>query len=176
MSAAVSAPTTENTPVVESFAVAAQVRMTGAGTTARLIIALPEDVKVTPADMVPTMLTLGQRVLEEYRLTGQELPEVEVTAVERVETIPATAAATGFTVGVANDLQARTSSIVLDSDLLLGNDGGVLLAAATLLAGAAHLLDPEPVPARKVGRKRQPDSRNGQPDSRNRRRRGRGRR
>ena len=173
MSAAVSAPTTENTPVVDSFAVAAQVRMTGAGTTARLLIALPEDVKVTPADMVPTMLTLGQRVLEEYRLTGQELPEVEVTAVERVETIPPTAAATGFTVGVANDLEARTSSIVLDSDLLLGNDGGVLLAAATLLGGAAHLLDPEFAPARKASRK---PARKRQPDSSNRRRRGRGRR
>lgn len=166
MSAAVPAPAVENTPVVESFAVAAQVRMTAAGTTARLIIALPEDVKVTPADMVPTMLTLGQRVLEEYRLTGQELPEVEVTSVERVETIPGTAAATGFTVGVTNDLQARSSSIVLDSDLLLGNDGGVLLAAATLLAGAAHLLDPDPVPALKVAKKRSPSSRNRKRNSR----------
>lgn len=166
MSALAPAPAPENTPVVDSFAVAAQVRMNTAGTTARLLIALPEGVKITPAEMVPTMLTLGQRVLEEYRLTGQELPEVDVTAVERVEVIPATAAATGFTVGVTNDRASRSSSIVLDSDLLLGNDGGVLLAAATLLAGAAHLLDPEPAPARNPARRGQSESRNRRRSSR----------
>ena len=98
--------------------------------------------KVTPADMVPTMLTLGQRVLEEYRLTGQELPEVEVTAVERVETIPATAAATGFTVGVANDLpsDALGSGFTLvdveEARRLVAADTQVLDAMAAPLCAA----------------------------------------
>ena len=84
---------------------------------------------------------------------------MEVTAVERVETVPATAAAAGFTVGVTNDLEAKRSMLVLDSDFLLGNDGGVLLAAATLLAGAEHLLDPEPAGrSSHTGRKHQPSS------------------
>ncbi|NVC25177.1 hypothetical protein E7Z53_17275 [Kocuria salina] len=141
------APTSALThrPVVDSFAVAAQIRMTAAGTRARLAVAVPPEAPVSPNALIAALLTLGQQVLEEYRLTGQPLPEVEVTAVERVETVPAAAATTGFTVGVTNDLAAQRSTLVLDSDFLLGNDGGVLLAAATLLAGAEHLLDPAPV-------------------------------
>ena len=134
-------PVLGEVPVVGSFAVAAQLRKTTAGTTARVIVALPEDVKITPAALVPALLSLGQQVLLDYRLSGHELPEVEVTAVERVETAPTTVTATGFTLGVINDLAARRSAIAVDSDLLLGNDGGVLLIAATLLAGAEHLLE-----------------------------------
>ncbi len=152
-------PAIENLPVVDSFAVAAQIRMTAAGTRARLAVAVPQEAPVNPHTLISALLTLGRQVLEEYRLTGQQLPEVEVTAVERVETVPATAAATGFTVGVTNDLEAQRSTLVLDSDFLLGNDGGVLLAAATLLAGAEHLLDPEPADRfRRAGRKHQPSS------------------
>jgi hypothetical protein len=136
------APVGSDVPVVGSFAVAAQLRMTTTGTTARVSVALPEDVKATPATLVPALLSLGQQVLIDYRLSGSELPEVDVTAVERVETLPTTATATGFTLGVINDLTARRSTIAVDSDLLLGNDDGVLLIAATLLAGAEHLLDP----------------------------------
>lgn len=134
-------PVLGEVPVVGSFAVAAQLRKTTAGTTARVIVALPEDVKITPAALVPALLSLGQQVLLDYRLSGHELPEVEVTAVERVETAPTTVTATGFALGVINDLAARRSAIAVDSDLLLGNDGGVLLIAATLLAGAEHLLE-----------------------------------
>ncbi|GGG68737.1 hypothetical protein GCM10011374_36430 [Kocuria dechangensis] len=141
MTLAPTVPVEQHDPVVESFAIAAQIRMTAAGTTVRLTIALPDEVTVTASGFVPALLTLGQRVLEEHRLTGRELPEVEVTAVERAEELPAGARTTGFTVGVINDMAARRSSIVLDSDFLLGNDGGVLLAAATLLAGAEHLLE-----------------------------------
>lgn len=131
----------ESLPVVDSFAVAAQVRMTVAGTRARVSVALPEDVKATADTLISALLTLGNQVLEENRLTGQELPEVEVTEVERVETVPAGATATGFTVGVTNDLDAQRSALLLDSDYLLGNDGGLLLVAATLFAGAEHLLE-----------------------------------
>lgn len=56
---------------------------------------------------------------------------------ERVETVPATGAVTGFTVGVTNDLADRTSAIVLNPDVL-DNNGGVLATTATLLAGAAY--------------------------------------
>lgn len=135
------APAVDDVPVVDSFAVAAQLRMTATGTRARLSVALPAETTLTPATLVPALLSLGQQVLVDYRLTGHEMPEVQVTAVERVETAPAATRATGFTVGVSNDLQARRSSIVVDSDLLLGNDACVLLIAATLFAGAEHLLE-----------------------------------
>ncbi|MEX5257878.1 hypothetical protein [Kocuria arenosa] len=92
------------------------------------------------------MLSLGQQVLIDYRLTGHALPEVEVTAVERVETVPAATRETGFTVRVTNDLTARRSSMVVDSDLLLGNDARVLMIAATLYAGADHLLEAQDSP------------------------------
>lgn len=123
------APVRDDVPIVGSFAVAAQLRMTTTGT------------------LVPALLSLGQQVLIDYRLTGHKLPEVEVTAVERVKTIPATATATGFALGVINDLPARRSAIAVDSDLLLGDDGGVLLIAATLLASADHLLETADHPA-----------------------------
>lgn len=159
MNAAAPTSALEHLPVVDSFAVAAQIRMTAAGTRARLAVAVPQEAPVSPNALIAALLTLGQQVLEEHRLTGQPLPEVEVTAVERVETVPAAAAATGFTVGVTNDLAARRSTLVLDSDFLLGNDGGVLLAAATLLAGAEHLLDPAPVShSRRTGGKPRPSS------------------
>ena len=133
--------------------------MTTAGTRASLAVAVPDEAPLSTDTLICALLTLGQQVLEEYRLTDQELPEVEVTAVERVATVPATAAATGFTVGITNDLTVKRSTFVLDSDFLLGNDGGVLLAAATLLAGAEYLLDPEPAgPSNHTGRQHQSDS------------------
>lgn len=61
------------------------------------------------------------------------------TGEEWAENVPATA--TGFTLKVTNDLAAKHSSIVVDSDFLLGKDGGILLIAATLFAGADHLLE-----------------------------------
>ena len=121
--------------------------MTTAGTRASLAVAVPDEAPLSTDTLICALLTLGQQVLEEYRLTDQELPEVEVTAVERVATVPATAAATGFTVGITNDLTAKRSTFVLDSDFLLGNDGGVLLIAATLYAGAEHLLESQDSPA-----------------------------
>ena len=159
MNAAVPSPAVENLPVVDSFAVAARLRMTAAGTRASLVVAVPEDAPVRTNTLISALLTMGQQVLEEYRLTDQQLPEVEVTAVERVVTVPAAAAATGFTVGVTNDLAVQRSTLLLDSDFLLGNDGGVVLAAATLLAGAEHLLDPQPTgQSHHTGRKHQPSS------------------
>jgi hypothetical protein len=146
--------------VVDSFAVAAQLRMTAGGTTARLMVALPAEVTVTPASLVPALLSLGRQVLLDYRLTGHDLPEVQVTAVERLQTVPAAVRATGFTVGVTNDLAARRSSIVVDSDLLLGTDDGVALIAATLSAGAEHLLETgdhpthRPAPAKRRSHRR----------------------
>ncbi len=134
-------------PIVDPFAVAAQLRMTTAGTAGRLVVALPAETTVTPDALVPALLTLGQRVLQEYRLTAHGLPKVQVTAVERVETVPTASRATGFTVGVTNDFEARHSSIVVDSDLLLGNEGGLLLIAATLFASAEHLLEAGDRPA-----------------------------
>ena len=101
------APAVDDVPVVDSFAVAARLRMSATGTRARLSVALPAEMTLTPATLVPALLSLGQQVLVDHRLTGHELPEVKVTAVERVETVPATARATGFTVGVTNDLKAK---------------------------------------------------------------------
>ncbi|WJZ68330.1 hypothetical protein [Kocuria rosea] len=156
------APASDEVPVVDSFAVAARLRMTGAGTRARLSVVLPAETTLIPTALVPALLSLGQQVLVDYRLTGHELPEVEVTAVERVETVPDTAQGTGFTVGVTNDLNAKCSSIVVDSDLLLGNDGGVLLIAATLFAGAEHLLEARDSSAdRHTPAKRRPPRRRG---------------
>lgn len=152
----------DEVPVVDSFAVAAQLRMIGPGTRVRLSMALPAETTATPAALVPALLSLGQQVLTDYRLTGHALPEVQVTAVERVETVPAATRATGFTVRVSNDLQARRSSIVVDSDLLLGNDGGVLLIAATLYAGAEHLLEAQDSPIdRHTPAQRRPPRRRG---------------
>ena len=147
---------------MDSFAVAARLRMTATGTRARLSVALPAETTATPATLVPALLSLGQHVLTDYRLTGHALPEVQVTAVERVETVPATARATGFTVRVTNDLQARRSFLVVDSDLLLGNDARVLLITATLFAGAEHLLESCDSPAdRHAPAKRRPPRRRG---------------
>lgn len=174
MSVAGQSPTVENVPVVDSFAVAAQIRMTGAGTRAKLSVALPEDAKATSNTLVSALLSMGRQVLVDYRLTDHELPEVEVTAVERIETVPANAASVGFTAGVTNDLDARSSTIALDSDFLLGNDGGVLLIAATLFAAAEHLLEVRDHPARpyRSGKPKAPTHNRKNP----RRSRGRGRR
>ncbi|MFC6256053.1 hypothetical protein ACFP5Z_03235, partial [Kocuria oceani] len=156
------APAVDESPVVDSFTVAAQLRMTGPGTRARLSVALPDQTTLTPTALVPALLSLGQHVLTDYRLTEHELPEVQVTAVERAETVPATARATGFTVRVTNDLEARRSWLVVDSGLLLGNDGGVLLIVATLFAGADHLLESRDAPAdRHTPAQRRPPRRRG---------------
>lgn len=146
-------------PIVASFTVAGQIRMTTTGTTARLQLALPDDVTTTPAELVPALLTLGKRVLEERRLLGQELPEVEVTGIEQVDEVPSSARATGFTVAVTNDFGTRRSRIGVDSDLLMVNDGGALLVAATLIGAAEYLLAGGDSSARHVPRERQPSTR-----------------
>ncbi|MFF0945960.1 hypothetical protein ACFYE2_17295 [Kocuria sp. CPCC 205300] len=69
------APDCDEAPAVGSFTVAARFWMTTAGTTARVSVALPEDVKATPTTLVPALLSLGQQVLIDYRLTGHELPD-----------------------------------------------------------------------------------------------------
>lgn len=47
------APDRDGVPVVGSFAVTAQLRMTAAGTTARLaVVSLSEDLKLTPATLL----------------------------------------------------------------------------------------------------------------------------
>jgi len=146
-------------PVVASFAVAGQIRVMSAGTTARLQLALSEDVKTTSSELVPALLTLGQRVLEERRLLGRELPEVDVTGIERVREVPSSARTTGFTVAVTNDFSTRRSRIAVDSDLLMVDDGGALLVAATLIGAAEHLLAAGDGPVRQVPRRRQPSPR-----------------
>ncbi|MEX5237428.1 hypothetical protein [Kocuria arenosa] len=69
------------------------------------------------------------------------MPTVEVIAVDRADKQPATIPATGFTVHITNDLATRHSDITLDAHQSLGTENRVLLIAATLLAGAEHLLD-----------------------------------
>lgn len=64
--------------------------------------------------------------------------ELEVTTVERVETVPAAGAVTGLTLGVTNNLDTRTSAIVLASYLRVDHDGGVPMAAAKLSAGGMY--------------------------------------
>lgn len=156
------APAVDEVPVVDSFTVAAPLRMTGPGTRARLSVVLPAETTLTPATLVPALLSLGQHVLTDYRLTGHALPEVQVTAVDRAETVPATTRETGFTVRVTNDRKAKRSWLVVDSDLLLGNDARLLLIAATLFAGAEHLLESQDSPIdRHTPAQRRPPRRRG---------------
>lgn len=61
--------------------------------------------------------------------------------------------------GVTNDRPARHSSLAMDSDLLLGNDDGVLLIAAILFAGADHLLEARDAPNQQTPAQRRPHRR-----------------
>jgi hypothetical protein len=125
-------------------------------------VALPEDVRAPAATRVAALLSLGQQGWAQHRLTGHQLPEVDVTAVEPAETMPASAAAADPTADLTARLTAQRSTVVLDSDYLRGNDGAVLLLAATVLAGAEHLMGPEPRRARPPGRERQSSPRHRQ--------------
>jgi hypothetical protein len=153
-------PATHHAPVVESFALAAELRLGSAGTTARLQLALPEQVTATAAEVVPALLSMGRRVLEDRGLSGRALPEVEVTGIERVVGIPPRPEVSGFTATVTNDFTTRRSAVVLASDLLLGNDHGYLLAAAALFAGAEYLMEfGDRAPSQVASRRRSPTRR-----------------
>jgi len=152
-------PATHNVPVVESFSLGAALRLGSAGTTARLQLGLPDQVNTTAAELVPALLSMGLRVLEDRGLTGLTLPEVEVTGIERVLEIPVGIESTGFTATVTNDFTTRRSAAVLTSELLLGNDHGYLLAAATLFAGAEHLMECGASTPPQVAPRRRPTSR-----------------
>lgn len=127
-------------PVIKSFTVAAELRPTVSGATARLTIVVPDEVLLTPAVIISALLTLGHRVLGDTGFTDQDLPEVEAIGVARASSIPILVR--GFTLAVTNDLAARRSSITLGPQQLAGATDDVLLIAATLLAGADHLLEP----------------------------------
>ena len=87
LSVIVPSPAGGNVLDVVSFAVAVQIRMSAVGTRARLAVAVPQDAQFSPNTFISALLTLGWQVLEEARFTGLQRPEVEVTAVERVETV-----------------------------------------------------------------------------------------
>lgn len=140
--AAPPAPDPQEQPVVDSFTVTAQIRSKITGTTACLIISAPEDVEIPRTAMILALLTLGQRVLEDHRLTDRVLPEVEATTVQQAATTPVSALSAGFIIVVTNDLIARHSTISLDTKLPADTEEGTLLIAATLFAGAEHLLEP----------------------------------
>lgn len=128
-------------PVVGSFAITGRIHRTAVGTAGCLTVVLPMDINVVAAPVVNALLTAGHRLLEDRRLTHRPLPEVEVTTVDRAERPPSTSPATGFTVHVTNDLATRHSDITIDAHQLMSSEDGALLIAATLLAGADHLLD-----------------------------------
>ena len=135
------APAPEELPVVGSFAITGRIRRTTTGATAGLTVILPADTPVTTTPVVAALLTTGHRILTEHDLTYQPLPEVEVTTVGRTAELPATTPATGFTVHVTNDPTSCSSEITVDAGQVLGSGDGVRLIAATLLAGAEHLLE-----------------------------------
>ena len=128
-------------PVVGSFAITGRIGRTATGPAGRLTVVLPAATEVTAASVVDALLTIGHQVLDDHRLTHRPLPEVDVTAVDRAEKPPTTALASGFTVHITNDLSTRRSDITVEAHHLLGTGDGALLIAATLLAGAEHLLD-----------------------------------
>ncbi|MEX5259968.1 hypothetical protein [Kocuria sp. CPCC 205263] len=131
----------EELPVLASFAITDRIDSAATGTTGRLTVIIPADTEVTTDPVVAALLTAGHQILDEHHLTDQPLLTVEISAVERADKQPATIPATGFTVHITNDLTARQSDITLDAHQTLGTDNRVLLIAATLLAGAEHLLD-----------------------------------
>lgn len=131
----------EELPVVGSFSVTGWVHRRAAGPAGRLAVVLPVDIDVAAAPVVNALLTAGHRLLEDHRLTHRLLPEVEVMTVDRAEKPPSTSAATGFIVHVTNDLATRHSDLTIEAHRLLGTEDGALLIAATLLAGADHLLE-----------------------------------
>ena len=128
-------------PVVGSFAITARVHRTTTGTVGRLTVVLPSATEVAAAPVVAALLTAGDQILKDHGLTHRPLPEVDVTAVDRADQLPTTTPAPGFTVHITNDLITCRSHITVDADQLLGTGDGALLIAATLLAGAEHLLD-----------------------------------
>lgn len=128
-------------PVVGSFAITGRIDRTATGPAGRLTVLLPAATEVTAASVVAALLTTGHQVLDDHRLAHRPLPEVDVTAVDRAEKPPTTVLASGFTVHITNDLSTRRSDITVEADQLLGTGDGALLIAATLLAGAEHLLD-----------------------------------
>lgn len=135
------APAPAQLPVVGSFAITGRIRRTTTGATASLTVILPADTDVSSTPVVAALLTTGHRILAEHDLTYQPLPEVEVTTVGRIAELPATTPGTGFTVHVTNNLSTCSSEITVDAQPLLGTGDGVQLIAATLLAGAEHLLE-----------------------------------
>jgi hypothetical protein len=135
------APAPAQLPVVGSFAITGRIGRTATGAAAGLAVILPSDTEVTTIPVVAALLTTGHRILAEHDLTHWPLPEVEVTAVERTAEPPARTSGTGFTVHVTNDPTTCSSEITVEANQLPGTGYGVQLIAATLLAGAEHLLE-----------------------------------
>ena len=125
---------------MDRLAITGRLRRDDNSTTGHLSLILPTDTDVTAASVINVLLTAGHRILNEHRLTDQPLPELEVTRVDRTET-PPTNQANGFTVWITNNLTARRSDITINPHQLPIPEDGPLLIAATLLAGAEHLLD-----------------------------------
>lgn len=132
---------TERRPVIGSFTIAGQIDSTATGTTGHLALILPADLEVTAEPVIAALLTAGHRILNEHRLAHHPLPTVEVTVVDRAEKRPATLSGPGFTVHITNDLTTRHSEVTVEAPQLPSTEGRVLLIAATLLAGAEHLLE-----------------------------------
>ncbi|MFF0945516.1 hypothetical protein ACFYE2_15000 [Kocuria sp. CPCC 205300] len=128
-------------PIVNRFVITGRLHRGGASTSGRLGLVLPADADVTVASVIDVLLTVGHRILDNHCLTDQPLPQVDITAVDRTETPPPTTPGTGFTVRITNNLAARRSDIIVHAHQLPASEDGVLLIAATLLAGVEHLLN-----------------------------------
>lgn len=127
-------------PIVDRLAITGRLRRDDNSTTGHLSLILPTDTDVTVASVINVLLTVGNRILNDHHLTDQPLPELKITLVDRTEA-PPTNHANGFTVWITNNLATRRSDITLDTHQLPPSEHGPLLIAATLLAGAEHLLD-----------------------------------
>lgn len=128
-------------PAVDSFAITGRTHRTVTGVTGHLTVVLPVNIEVAATPVVNALLTAGHRILHEHRLTHQPLPAIEVTGVDRAEKPSTPTPAHGFTVDVTNNLTTCHSHITIEAPSSMNTEEGALLIAATLLAGAEHLLE-----------------------------------
>lgn len=139
-------------PAMDSFALTGHHHATPTGATAHLTLTLPPATKVSTTAVIDALLTVGHRLLHDHGLADHTLPDVDVTSVDRTDTPPRHHLGTTFTVHITNDLATCTSSITTNPGQPQVSPHHVLLIAATLLAGADHLLDrPHHLPQHHVG-------------------------
>jgi hypothetical protein len=139
--ATANAPAPQDVPVVDSLAITGRIHTTPTGSVGNVGLVLPGDTEAPTPAVIAALLTAGHQILADHPRTDRPLPEVEITSVDRTGKPPPTTPAAGFTVHITNNRSMRHSDITLEAGQRLGAEERPLLIAATLLAGAEHLLD-----------------------------------